>query len=35
VLRPATVRRFAAAAGFGRTTVLDVAHRFHRLYRLD
>jgi SAM-dependent methyltransferase len=35
VLRPDTVRRYAAAAGFPRTTVLPVAHRFHRLYRLD
>ncbi|MDO3702924.1 class I SAM-dependent methyltransferase [Micromonospora sp. C28SCA-DRY-2] len=35
VLRPETVRRHATAAGFARVTVLDVAHRFHRLYRLD
>jgi 2-polyprenyl-3-methyl-5-hydroxy-6-metoxy-1,4-benzoquinol methylase len=35
VLRPDTVRRYAAAAGFTRTQVLDVDHRFHRLYRLD
>ncbi len=35
VLRPETLRRYAAAAGFARTTVLDVDHPFHRLYRLD
>jgi len=35
VLRPDTLRRYASAAGFTRTTVLDVDHRFHRLYRLD
>lgn len=34
VLRPATVRAYAAEAGFARVTVLPVEHRFHRLYRL-
>jgi 2-polyprenyl-3-methyl-5-hydroxy-6-metoxy-1,4-benzoquinol methylase len=35
VLRPATVRRYAAEAGFRSATVLPAEHRFHRLYRLD
>ena len=35
VLRPETLRRYASAAGFSRTAVLDVDHRFHRLYRLS
>jgi 2-polyprenyl-3-methyl-5-hydroxy-6-metoxy-1,4-benzoquinol methylase len=34
VMRPATVRTYAAKAGFARVTVLPVEHRFHRLYRL-
>jgi 2-polyprenyl-3-methyl-5-hydroxy-6-metoxy-1,4-benzoquinol methylase len=34
VMRPATVRAYAAEAGFARVTVLPVEHRFHRLYRL-
>ena len=34
VLRPETLRRYASASGFTRTSVLDVSHRFHRLYRL-
>lgn len=34
VMRPATVRAYAAQAGFARVTVLPVEHRFHRLYRL-
>ena len=34
VMRPGTVRAYAAEAGFARVTVLPVEHRFHRLYRL-
>jgi hypothetical protein len=34
VMRPATVRTYAAEAGFARVTELPVEHRFHRLYRL-
>lgn len=35
LLRPSTVRQYAAAAGFRDTQVLQAQHRFHRLYRLD
>jgi 2-polyprenyl-3-methyl-5-hydroxy-6-metoxy-1,4-benzoquinol methylase len=35
VMRSATVRDYARRAGFTAVTVLDVEHRFHRLYRLD
>jgi 2-polyprenyl-3-methyl-5-hydroxy-6-metoxy-1,4-benzoquinol methylase len=35
VLRPSTVRKYAAAAGFRDIRVLQAEHRFHRLYRLD
>lgn len=35
VMRPDTLRGYAAKAGFRATTVLPVEHRFHRLYRLD
>jgi 2-polyprenyl-3-methyl-5-hydroxy-6-metoxy-1,4-benzoquinol methylase len=35
VLRPETVARFAADAGFRSAQVLPVEHQFHRLYRLD
>jgi 2-polyprenyl-3-methyl-5-hydroxy-6-metoxy-1,4-benzoquinol methylase len=34
VMRPSTVRRYAAEAGFARVVTLPVEHRFHRLYRL-
>jgi 2-polyprenyl-3-methyl-5-hydroxy-6-metoxy-1,4-benzoquinol methylase len=35
VMRIDTVERYARQAGFASLTVLDVEHRFHRLYRLD
>jgi SAM-dependent methyltransferase len=35
VLRAATVREWAAAAGFGRSVTLDIEHPFWRFYRLD
>jgi 2-polyprenyl-3-methyl-5-hydroxy-6-metoxy-1,4-benzoquinol methylase len=34
VMRPATVRAYAAEAGFRQVKVLPVRHTFHRLYRL-
>ncbi|WP_199434056.1 methyltransferase domain-containing protein [Qaidamihabitans albus] len=34
MIRPERVRRYAAAAGFTDVRIVDVAHRFHRLYRL-
>ncbi|CAM2960097.1 methyltransferase domain-containing protein [Saccharomonospora xinjiangensis] len=35
VIRPALVREYATEAGFPTVEVVDVAHRFHRLYRLS
>lgn len=35
VLRPATVRAWAADAGFAHTAVLDIEHPFWRFYRID
>ena len=35
VIRPDTVRRFAAEAGFGRVEVLPIEHDFWRFYRLS
>jgi SAM-dependent methyltransferase len=34
VIRPETVRAYAAEAGFGRVTVLPIEHDFWRFYRL-
>lgn len=34
VMRPVTLRRYAAAAGFGEVEVLPIEHDFFRLYRL-
>jgi hypothetical protein len=34
VIRPDTVRAYAAEAGFGRVDVLPIAHDFWRFYRL-
>jgi len=34
VIRPDTVRAYAAEAGFGRTDVLPIEHDFWRFYRL-
>ncbi|MGH2968594.1 MAG: hypothetical protein ACRDK0_05955 [Solirubrobacteraceae bacterium] len=34
VIRPDTVRRYAAAAGFGQIEVLPIEHDFWRFYRL-
>lgn len=34
VMRPATVREYAFAAGFSAVEVINVRERFHRLYRL-
>lgn len=34
MIRPALVRAYAEAAGFADVRVVNVAHRFHRLYRL-
>ncbi|MCX5384765.1 bifunctional 2-polyprenyl-6-hydroxyphenol methylase/3-demethylubiquinol 3-O-methyltransferase UbiG [Streptomyces sp. NBC_00083] len=34
VMRPGTVRAYAAEAGFARVRVLPVRHTFHRLYQL-
>ena len=34
VLRPGTVRRWAAEAGFARCVVLDLEHPFWRFYHL-
>lgn len=34
VLRPPTLRRWAAEAGFGRVDVLDIEHPFWRFYRI-
>jgi hypothetical protein len=34
ILRPATVRRYAERAGFGRVKVLPIAHDLWRFYRL-
>lgn len=34
MIRPALVRAYAEAAGFTDVRVVNVAHRFHRLYRL-
>ena len=33
-MRPDTMRRYAAEAGFVRTEVLDIDHPFFRFYRL-
>ena len=35
VMRPDTVRRYAAEAGFATTTVLPIEHEVFRFYRLD
>jgi SAM-dependent methyltransferase len=35
VMRAGTLREYARAAGFGRTTVLPIEHDFWRFYRLD
>lgn len=35
VMRPATVRAYAEAAGFSRVTVLPIEHEVFRFYRLD
>ncbi|HET7829753.1 MAG TPA: methyltransferase domain-containing protein [Candidatus Limnocylindrales bacterium] len=35
VIRPDTVRRYAADAGFASTTVLPIEHEVFRFYRLD
>ncbi len=35
MIRPALVREYATEAGFASVRVVDVAHRFHRLYRLS
>jgi hypothetical protein len=34
VIRPETVRAYAAEAGFGRVNVLPIEHDFWRFYRL-
>jgi len=34
VMRPDTMRAYAAAAGFAETRILPYEHRFHRFYRL-
>jgi hypothetical protein len=34
VIRPGTVRAYAAEAGFGRVEVLPIEHDFWRFYRL-
>jgi hypothetical protein len=34
VIRPDTVRAYAAEAGFGRADVLPIEHDFWRFYRL-
>ena len=34
VMRPETLRRYAAAAGFGRVEILPIEHDLFRLYRL-
>jgi hypothetical protein len=34
VMRPDTVRAYAAQAGFTQVRMLPVSDRFHRLYRL-
>ena len=35
VIRPATVRRYAAEAGFASVTILPIEHEVFRVYRLD
>ena len=35
VMRPATLERYALAAGFSRVTVLPIEHETFRIYRLD
>jgi 2-polyprenyl-3-methyl-5-hydroxy-6-metoxy-1,4-benzoquinol methylase len=35
VMRPSTVRRYAAQAGFSRVELFELKHPFHRLYRLQ
>ena len=35
VMRPDTVRRYAAEAGFASTTILPIEHEVFRFYRLD
>jgi SAM-dependent methyltransferase len=35
VIRPATMRRYASAAGFSSVTILPIDHYVFRLYRLD
>jgi 2-polyprenyl-3-methyl-5-hydroxy-6-metoxy-1,4-benzoquinol methylase len=35
VMRPATVRRYAADAGFTRVDTLSIEHRFYRFYRVS
>jgi hypothetical protein len=35
VLRPPTVRRWAASAGFGRVDVLPIENPFWRFYRIS
>jgi SAM-dependent methyltransferase len=35
VMRPATMERYALAAGFSRVTVLPIEHETFRIYRLD
>jgi hypothetical protein len=34
-MRPDTVRRYAADAGFASTTILPIEHEMFRFYRLD
>jgi hypothetical protein len=34
-MRPDTLRRYAAAAGFGDVEVLPLEHAFFRFYRLS
>jgi hypothetical protein len=34
-MRPATVRRYAAEAGFARVRILPIEDDFFRFYRLD
>jgi hypothetical protein len=34
VMRPATLRRYAAEAGFADVEILDIANDFFRFYRL-
>ncbi len=35
VMRPSTMKRYAEAAGFSKTTQLPIEDGFHKYYRLD